>query len=262
MFLPGMTAAKTRVIADEVRAVLRSIGRPEDSVKFIKGVFICVDETDEKAQAKFEDLLQYADLEGTGALFGGWSGTDLSQFDDDEDFVFKGPPAIQSMIAAWTSTVPGSAGLKWTKKRVMQQLALCGAHPRVVGSAKTVADQLEKWIEEASVDGWNISYATTPHTFEDLIKYLWPELQRRGHVQMEYAGKTMRENYLQDGGGPRVRDGHPAKQYSWVAEKTGSTIGVKESVGHGSNGQHWEGRANGVRGEKKSPKPFASLAVR
>ncbi|KAK5162370.1 hypothetical protein LTS14_000717 [Recurvomyces mirabilis] len=190
-----MTPQKTRVIADEVRAKLREIGRPEGSVKFLKGVFICVDDTDEKVQAKFEDLLQYTDLE------------------DDEDFSFKGPPASQSTINAWTSTVPGTASLKWTKRRVMQQLALCGTHPRAVGSANTVADLLEKWIEEAIVDGWNISHATTPHTFEDVIKFLWPELRRRRHLQIDYAGQSMRENYLQDGLAPRVRQGHPARVY-------------------------------------------------
>ncbi|KAK5716939.1 hypothetical protein LTR17_016232 [Elasticomyces elasticus] len=211
MFLPGMVPEKTRAVVDSVKAQLPRYGRSEDSMRFLAGIFICVDETDEKAQRKFQDLLQYADLEGTAALFGGWSGTDLSQFSDDEDFAFRGPTAIQSMIAAWTATAP--SGLKWTKRRVLEELAITGAHPRVVGSPTTVADAMERWIDEAGVDGFNISYATTPGTFEDLITYLWPELKRRGVLQTEYAGKTMRENYLQDGGGPSVREGHPAKQY-------------------------------------------------
>lgn len=213
MFLPGMIPEKTRDIVDSMKALLVENGRSEDSIRFIAGVFIVVAETDEQAQAKFEDLLQYADLEGTASLFGGWTGTDLSQFSDDEDFSFKGPPAIQSMISAWTATVPGTQGLKWTKRRVLQELAVSGAHPRAVGSAETVADILQKWVNEAHVDGFNISYATTPGTFDDLIKYLWPELRRRGVLQEQYAGKTMRENYLQDGKGPTVRPGHPALKY-------------------------------------------------
>ncbi|KAH9826922.1 Nitrilotriacetate monooxygenase component A/pristinamycin IIA synthase subunit A, partial [Teratosphaeria destructans] len=130
MFLPGMIPSKTKEIIDSTRSLLRDLGRAEDSIKFIAGIFIVVDETDEKAQAKFQDLLQYADLEGTAALFGGWSGTDLSTFSDDEDFAFSGPAGIQSLISSWTATVPGTAGLKWTKKTVLQHLALSGAHPR------------------------------------------------------------------------------------------------------------------------------------
>lgn len=214
MFLPGMIPQKTRDIVDSMKVLLREQGRSENSMKFIAGIFIVVDETDEKAQAKFEDLLQYADLEGTASLFGGWTGTDLSKFSDDEDFAFLGPPAIQSMISAWTATVPGTAGLKWTKRRVLQELAISGAHPRAVGSPQTVADIMQRWMDEANVDGFNISYATTPGTFEDLITYLWPELRRRGVLQTTYAGSSMRENYLQDGLGPRSREGHPARKYA------------------------------------------------
>jgi alkanesulfonate monooxygenase SsuD/methylene tetrahydromethanopterin reductase-like flavin-dependent oxidoreductase (luciferase family) len=217
MFLPGSVPEKVRSIVDSMKAQLVEVGRSEDSIKFIGGIFIVVDETDEKAQAKFDDLLQYADLEGTASLFGGWTGTDLSQFSDDEDFSFKGPPAIQSMISAWSATVPGTQGLKWTKRRVLQELAVSGAHGRVVGSAKTVADALQKWVDEAHLDGFNISYATTPGTFEDLIKYLWPELRARGVLQEDYAGTTMRENYSQDGKGPRVRSDHPALKYRHLA---------------------------------------------
>jgi FMN-dependent oxidoreductase (nitrilotriacetate monooxygenase family) len=218
MFLPGMIPAKTRDIIESVKDSLREIGRPTGSVKFIAGIFIVVEETDEKAQEKFEELLQYADLEGTAALFGGWSGTDLSKFSDDEDFAFVGPPAIQSMVASWTATVPGTQGLKWTKKRVLQNLATSGAHPRAIGSPETVANIMQTWVDGAGVDGFNVSYATTPETFEAIIKYLWPELQKRGVLQTEYAGHSMRENYVQDGKGPRAREGHPALKYRDVSK--------------------------------------------
>ena len=116
------------------------------------------------------------------------------------------------MISSWTATVPGTAGLKWTKRRVLQELAISGAHPRAVGSPQTVADIMQRWVDQAGVDGFNISYATTPGTFEDVIQHLWPELRRRGVLQDRYAGGSMRENYLQDGQGARAREGHPASR--------------------------------------------------
>ena len=179
-----------------------------------------VDETDEKAQAKYEDLLQYADLEGTAALFGGWTGSDLSTFSDDEDFAFAKLGGIQSMIKAWTATVPGTQGLKWTKRRVLQELAISGAHAKAIGSPKRVADILQHWIDAAGIDGFNLSFATTPGTFEDIIKYLWPELKARGVLQEEYPvpGGSMRETFLADGQGPRVRPDHPAAKFTWRKE--------------------------------------------
>ena len=78
-----MVPKKTAQVVQDTRALLRELGKPEDSVKFIAGIFIVVDETDEKAQEKLNNLLQYADLEGTASLFGGWTGTDLSTLTDD-----------------------------------------------------------------------------------------------------------------------------------------------------------------------------------
>ena len=214
MFLPGMVPAKTREIVQNMKNLLVKKGRSRDSVKFIAGIFICVDETDEKAQAKFQDLMQYADLDGTASLFGGWSGTDLSAFSDDEDFSFTGPPAIQSMISAWTRTVPGTEGVKWTKRHILQQLAISGAHPRAIGSPETVANIMETWIDEAMVDGFNISYATTPGTFQDVVKFLWPVLRRRGVLaESRVERQSMRSSFLQDGGGSLAREGHPATFY-------------------------------------------------
>ena len=45
---------------------------------------IIVDETEEKAKAKYEEYRKYVNLESSQAIIGGWSGVDLSQFDEDE----------------------------------------------------------------------------------------------------------------------------------------------------------------------------------
>jgi alkanesulfonate monooxygenase SsuD/methylene tetrahydromethanopterin reductase-like flavin-dependent oxidoreductase (luciferase family) len=181
-------------------------------------MLVIVDETDEKAQAKYQEYLSYADLEGVAALFGGWTDNDLSQYDDDEDFAFKTVGGVHSFIETWSKTIPDSGGIKWTKKRVLQEIALGGAHPRAIGSPQTVADILEHWIKEADIDGFNFAHTITPGTFEDLIKYLWPELRKRKVILDDYyaPGGSARENYFQDGQGARLRPDHPGKQYTWV----------------------------------------------
>lgn len=188
-------------------------------------MLVIVDETDEKAQQKYHDLLAASDFEGVATLFGGWTGTDLSTFSDDEDFHFIGPGAVQSLIKAWSATVPGSIdNVKWTKRRVLQELAMSGAHPRVVGGPKTVADQLQRWVEVADIDGFNFSHGVSPGTFEDMIKWLWPELRKRGFIKDEYdvVGGAARENYNGDGLGPRLRRDHPGAAYTWRRPETGN----------------------------------------
>ncbi|EXJ87088.1 hypothetical protein A1O3_04046 [Capronia epimyces CBS 606.96] len=221
MFLPGMEPHVTRKAADSIRKLAVEIGRNPDSIKLLAGIIIIVDETDEKAQAKYEEYLSYADDDGTLALFGGWYGVDISQWGDDEDFRFAPgfPGAVQGMLEAWSSTVPGGKNIKWTKSRIARELALGGPHAKAIGSPETVADILQHWIDEANIDGFNISYAISPGNFQDIIKYLFPELRRRGVFWDDYAvpGGTARENYSADGKGPRVRADHPASRFRWRA---------------------------------------------
>jgi len=218
MFLPGMEPANVKKLAKEIRDQVVQQGRSADSIKLLVGVLIVVDETDEKAQKKYEEYLSYADLEGTAALFGGWTGHDLSKYGEDEDFRFSGSGAIQSMVNTWSATVPGTEGIKWTRRRVLKELALGGAHPRAIGSPETVANILQNWIDTAEIDGFNLAYAISPGTFEDIIKYLLPELEKRGVFRTGYEqeGGSMRETFLADGKGPKLRKGHPGTNYTWL----------------------------------------------
>lgn len=220
MFLPGMDIRLVKKLVQDIRQAAVEQGRDPRSLKLIAGIHIVLDETDELANKKYEEYLSYADIEGSLALFGGWTGTDLGQVPDDADLKFTGPPAMRSMVENWCETIPGSDGIKWTKARMAQELAFGGAHARAVGSAKTVADILERWVEETGIDGFNFSYAVVPGDFEDHNKYLVPELKARGVFWDAEAaeGKTIREVYL---GSEFAKDGrlgpdHPGYQYKWL----------------------------------------------
>jgi len=181
-------------------------------------MLIIVDETDEKANAKYEEYLSYADLEGSLTLFGCWTGVDLDKLGDEEDFKSTGPGSIQSMVSNWSATIPGTDGVKWTKKRIAQELSVGGPGARAIGSPKTVANTLQTWVDEAGIDGFNISYAINPGDFEAVIKWLLPELRARGVFWEDYTASTTRENYFGDGLGPRLRADHPGAKYNWPAE--------------------------------------------
>jgi hypothetical protein len=45
---------------------------------------------------------------------------------------------------------------------------------------------LREWVEETDVDGFNLAYAVTPQSFEDLVGYIVPELQGRGAYPTVY----------------------------------------------------------------------------
>jgi len=80
-----------------------------------------------------------------------------------------------------------------------------------VGSASTVADILQTWVEETDVDGFNLAYAVAHETFADVVHYLVPELQRRGVYPTVYKPGTLREKLF--GEGAYLPENHPANQY-------------------------------------------------
>lgn len=112
-------------------------------MKVLAGITLVVAATDEEARAKQQDLLRYGNREGALALFGGWPGVDMSNFEEDEDFRFVKEPAARSVIDRWNGTVPGSKNLAWNKDHIAEHLLLGGMATKIVGGPQTSVDELE-----------------------------------------------------------------------------------------------------------------------
>jgi len=67
-------------------------------------------------------------------------------------------------------------------------------HPRFVGSPKDVADGMEEWFATRACDGFVVAAGYVPGGYEEFSTMVVPELQRRGLMHKDYAGKTLREN--------------------------------------------------------------------
>jgi FMN-dependent oxidoreductase (nitrilotriacetate monooxygenase family) len=67
-------------------------------------------------------------------------------------------------------------------------------HNAIVGSPREVADRLEQWFVERACDGFVVSATHVPGAYEDFVRFVVPELQRRGLFRRDYAGTTLREN--------------------------------------------------------------------
>jgi len=170
-----------------------------------------------KLQKKFEELQKHGDIDGALALFGGWTGIDLSQYDDDQELRHVESNAIRSAVESWSKSSPTVK--KWTKETVAKHITVGGLGATVVGTAKQVADEFERWVEEADVDGFNIAYALKPGTFVDVAELLLPELRRRGLFWDDYVveGGAYRENIYGVEGLRHPPADHPAARYQWRA---------------------------------------------
>jgi FMN-dependent oxidoreductase (nitrilotriacetate monooxygenase family) len=63
-----------------------------------------------------------------------------------------------------------------------------------VGGPKEVADGLEEWFSTGICDGFVVAATHVPGTYMEFVKYVIPELQRRGLYHKDYKGETLREN--------------------------------------------------------------------
>jgi len=66
--------------------------------------------------------------------------------------------------------------------------------PRFVGTGPQVADQMADWFESGACDGFVLAATHLPGAFEDIVRMVIPELQRRGLARTEYEGRTLRDN--------------------------------------------------------------------
>ena len=63
-----------------------------------------------------------------------------------------------------------------------------------VGGPKEIADGLEEWFETGICDGFVVAATYAPGSYADFVKFVVPELQRRGLYHKDYRGETLREN--------------------------------------------------------------------
>jgi alkanesulfonate monooxygenase SsuD/methylene tetrahydromethanopterin reductase-like flavin-dependent oxidoreductase (luciferase family) len=71
--------------------------------------------------------------------------------------------------------------------------AAARGHWVLCGSARTIADTLEKWFVDGAADGFCVMPAWFPGAFDAFVDGVVPELQRRGLYRTTYAGPMLRD---------------------------------------------------------------------
>ncbi|MGX5667539.1 LLM class flavin-dependent oxidoreductase [Rhizobium daejeonense] len=208
VFVAAQTKTILRNYVADVTARAAAAGRARDSLKIYNLLTVIVDETDEKAKAKFREYLDYVSYDGSLVFMSGWTGIDFSRYRPD-DLVRK--VETNAIHSAVESLSQGDPNKRWTIRELAEWGGVGGMGPVVVGSPATVADELQQWVEETGVDGFNLAYAVTPETFENIVGYLVPELQKRGVYPTEYRPGTLREKLF--GRGARLEAPHPGARY-------------------------------------------------
>ena len=206
-FVTGSSPEGVRRQVSALRQAALDAGRPADALKVFMGIGVIVAPTAAEAREKHREYLRYASPEAGIAHFSSSTGIDLARFGLDEPIQAGPTQAIESV----TQTYSG-----WTRRRLLEQHALGSRYPLLVGDPQQVADQLLHWLDEGDIDGFNLARIINPGSYEEVIRWVIPELQSRGRYKTGYAPGSLRHKLFQQG--DRLPASHPAAAWRQPAD--------------------------------------------
>jgi alkanesulfonate monooxygenase len=187
---PGTLENARRFYAD-VKGRMDRLGRNRDHLKILPGAFVVVGDTMEEARAiraRLDALVHYDSAIASLSIA---LGHDASGFDPDAPL-----PDVPQTNAS-QSTRERVIDLARREQLTVRQLAQrLGGYSGLsfVGTAESIADEMEQWLETEGSDGFNVMFPWLPGGLDAFVERVVPELQRRGIFRTEYEGTTLREN--------------------------------------------------------------------
>ena len=169
-------------------------GRDPASVKMLPMAYTVVGESQAHAAEREQVFLnQLVDPKASLTLLSELMNYDFSGLELDD-------PITDELIAS----VSGIRGLVQNLRQHIGETVTLGdlaGHratllqgPRFVGTGPEVADQMEEWFTGDACDGFVIAATHVPGAYEDVVRLVVPELQRRGVFRDRYTGSTLRDH--------------------------------------------------------------------
>ncbi len=187
--LPNLTAA--RAFFADVKGRAEKLGRNRDHIKILPACMVILGDTKEEALKKRAVLDSLVHEDSCLPSLSIALGVDASKFDLD------GPlPQIPETEQSKTSRERAIMIAKRDNLTVRQLAQRIGGYASLamVGTVKSVADEMEEWLTMEGSDGFTVQFPYHPGGLYDFVDNLVPELQRRGIFRKEYEGATLREN--------------------------------------------------------------------
>ncbi|MGZ9712039.1 LLM class flavin-dependent oxidoreductase [Glaciimonas sp. GNP009] len=206
IFISGQTKEAARELVASARQAAIAQGREANDVKVFMGLTVVVAPTEKEAWDLYREYSEYASPEAGLAHFSSGTGIDFSKYEMDEPIRAVKNNAIESLTKAITNP-----GLEWTKRKLLDQLALGGRYATIIGSPSQVADALEDWMRDTDIDGFNLTRTVSPESFVAFVDLVIPELQRRGIYKTDYEEGSLRQKMF--GNGNRLPEQHISARY-------------------------------------------------
>lgn len=190
---PGIEVARGHYADQKQR--IADAGRDPSSVKLCPMAYAVVGESEDHAKHREQVFLN--DLVHPMAsltLLSELMNYDFAQHDLDDpitDELIASASGIRGLVQNLRAHIGGDTV---TLRDLAGHRATLLQGPRFVGTGAQVADQMEEWFHTGACDGFVLAATHLPGAFEDVVRMVVPELQRRGLFRTGYQGATLRDH--------------------------------------------------------------------
>jgi len=189
---PSIEVARAH-FADQKRRIAES-GRDPDSVKMLPMAYTVLGESTAQAHEREQMFLDdFVDPMASLTLLSELMNYDFSGLSLDmpiTDELIESVSGIRGLVQNLRAHIGGTI----TLGDLAGHRATLLQGPRFVGTGSEVADQMEEWFDSGACDGFVVAATHSPGAYEDVVRLVVPELQRRGVFRDHYTGGTLRDN--------------------------------------------------------------------
>jgi alkanesulfonate monooxygenase len=191
VFTAQSTLDNGKAFYADVKGRMERAGRNPDYMKILPAAMVLVADSVQEAQDRRATLDSLVHYDSGLASLSIALGHDASKFDPD------GPlpdiPDTNASKTARQNVIDLARNTGMTVRQLAQRL---GGYSGLafVGTAQTIADEMQDWLEQRGSDGFTVNFPYIPAGLYDVCDKVVPELQRRGIFRTEYEGNTLRDH--------------------------------------------------------------------
>mgnify|MGYP001161249778 FL=1 len=189
-------AARCKDFYNDVKMRAEQKGREPENIIIAPAIYVVAGETTSIATEKYDEIKSLAHTSDSLTLLSEVFNYDFSQHGLDEQI---GDDIIESLsgLRGFIDRIVDLSGnpnpsvrdfLEHSGRGTLSEL------PCFVGTPKDIADEMEEWFLSESCDGFVLSATHIPGAYNDFVKLIVPELQKRGLFRNDYSGTTLRQN--------------------------------------------------------------------
>lgn len=189
---PGFETAQRHYRDQKDR--IEALGRDPRSVRFCPMAYAVVGESEQHAREREQVFLELVHPMASLTLLSELMNYDFASHDLDDvvtDELIASSSGIRGLVENIRSHLGGGTV---TVRDLASHRATLLQGPRFVGTGTQVADQMQEWFEAEACDGFVLAATHLPGAYEDVVRMVVPELQRRGVFRSQYDGTTLRDH--------------------------------------------------------------------